>query len=44
MILVLVSWSDDDSSLGSELAAIKINLFTSEFVAIVNVYRYCILR
>lgn len=44
MVQVLMSWSDDDLSLGSELAAIKTNLFTSEYVANINVYRYCILR
>ena len=44
MLQVLVSWPDDDSSLGSKLAAIKTKLFASEFVVNVNVYRYCVLR
>jgi len=42
MVQFLLSWSDDDSSLRSKLAAIK-KLFTSEFVVNVNVYRYCTL-
>ena len=42
MFQVLVSWPDDESSLGSKLDAIKTKLFTSEFVVNVNVCRYCI--
>jgi len=36
----LVSWPDDDPSLGSKLVAIQIELLTSELVMIVNMYRY----
>jgi len=37
---VLVSWPDGDPSLGSKLVAIQIELFTSELVMTVNIYRY----
>jgi hypothetical protein len=38
----LVSWPDDDHSLGSKLAAIQIKLFINELVVMVNICRYCV--
>jgi hypothetical protein len=39
MFQVVGSWPDDDLSLGSKQVAIQIKLFTSELVAVVNIYR-----
>jgi len=40
MFQVLVLWPDVDLSLESKLVAVKIKLFTSRLVVIVNIYRY----
>jgi len=41
MFQALVLWPDADPILDSKLAAIQIQLFISELVVIVNIYRYC---